>query len=136
MAIGERIHFFRRRSNLTMKALGQLLGFPEKGADVRISQYESNTRKPKKILTRAMAEIFGVSPAALNVPDIDTYIGLMHTLFTLEDVYGLTVDKIDDIVCLHLDRHITKPGSTIWGFFDDWYSMKEKMAHGRISKEE
>lgn len=25
----------------------------------------------------------------LTVPDIDTYIGLMHTLFTLEDMYGL-----------------------------------------------
>ena len=27
MAIGERIHFFRLRNNLTMNGLGQLLGF-------------------------------------------------------------------------------------------------------------
>ena len=40
MAIGERINFFRRRNNLTMNALGQLLGFDKKGADVRIAQYE------------------------------------------------------------------------------------------------
>ena len=29
MAIGERIHFFRLRNNLTMNGLGQLLGFKE-----------------------------------------------------------------------------------------------------------
>lgn len=39
MAIGERIHFFRLRNNLTMNGLGQLLGFEKKGADVRIAQY-------------------------------------------------------------------------------------------------
>ena len=27
---------------------------------------------------------------ALDIPDIDSYIGLMHTLFALEDIYGLT----------------------------------------------
>ena len=51
MAIGERINFFRRRNNLTMNALGQLLGFDKKGADVRIAQYENNSRKPKADLT-------------------------------------------------------------------------------------
>ena len=39
-----------------------------------------------------------VSPHALDVPDIDSYIGLMHTLFTLEDLYGLTVSESDEDV--------------------------------------
>ena len=56
MAIGERINFFRRRNNLTMNALGQLLGFDKKGADVRIAQYENNSRKPKADLTQSMAD--------------------------------------------------------------------------------
>ena len=34
-------------------------------------------------------------PRALDVPDIDSYIGLMHTLFTLEDIYGLTVSEAE-----------------------------------------
>lgn len=83
-----------------------------------------------------MAEIFGVSPEALSVPDIDTYIGLMHTFFTLEDMYGLTIDKIDDTVCLHLDKNISKPGGQLWDMLDDWYVMKDKLAHGRITQEE
>ena len=44
-----------------------------------------------------------VSPHALDVPDIDSYIGLMHTLFTLEDLYGLTVSESDEDICLKVD---------------------------------
>ena len=47
-----------------------------------------------------MAQIFEVSPNALNVPDIDTDIGLMHTLFTLEDTRGLKIGKLDGELCL------------------------------------
>ena len=51
-----------------------------------------------------MADIFEVSPHALAVPDIDSYVGLMHTLFTLEDLYGLHIDEIDGELCLRLDK--------------------------------
>lgn len=136
MAIGERIHFFRLRNNLTMNGLGQLLGFEKKGADVRIAQYENNSRKPKADLTKAMAEIFGVVPESLAVPDIDTYIGLIHTMFTLEDVYGLSVDTIDGTVCLRLEKSITQPGSVLWTMLDDWAAMKAKLNAREISKEE
>ena len=60
----------------------------------------------------------------------------MHTFFALEDIYGLTIDKIDDTVCLHLDKNVSKPGSTLWDLLDDWYVMKDKLAHGRITQEE
>ena len=136
MAIGERINFFRKRSNLTMSALGQLLGFGKRGADVRIAQYENNSRKPKADLTQSMADVFGVVPEALDVPDIDTYKGLMHTLFALEDIYGLTIDRIDDVTCLHLDKFVTQPGTMLWRYLDDWYAKKDKYIHGRITKEE
>ncbi|MCI1768634.1 MAG: helix-turn-helix domain-containing protein [Mageeibacillus sp.] len=115
MAIGERVNYFRKKNNLTMNYLGQQLGFPAKGADIRIVQYVNDSRKPKADLTAKMAEVFGVAPEALTVPDIDTYIGLMHTFFALEDIYGLTIDKIDDTVCLHLDKNVSKPGSTTLG---------------------
>ena len=101
MAIGERIRFFRNLRGMTQKYLGQVVGFPEKTADIRMAQYESGSRTPKAELTESLAGALGVSPLALSVPDIDSYLGLMHTLFTLEDRYGLTVDtgeiqKFDD----------------------------------------
>ncbi len=27
--------------------------------------------------------------------DIESYIGVMHTLFTMEDLYGLRIDKLE-----------------------------------------
>ena len=53
------------------------------------------SRKPKADLTAALAQVLDVSPQALDVPDIDSQIDLMHTLFTPEDVYGLTVSEAD-----------------------------------------
>lgn len=88
MAIGERIRFFRNLKGMTQKYLGMQVGFPEKTADIRMAQYESGSRTPKADLTNNLANVFGVSTSALTVPDIDSYNGLMHTLFTLEDLYG------------------------------------------------
>ena len=46
-------------------------------------------------LTRAPANAFEVSPSALTIPGMDADIGLMHTLFALEDLRGLTIGKLD-----------------------------------------
>ena len=95
MAIGERIKYIRNLKNFTQKYLGQLIGFPEKTADIRIAQYESGTRTPKADITKELAKALEVSPLALDVPDIDSELGLMHTLFALEDIYGLQAEEKD-----------------------------------------
>ena len=105
MAIGERIRFFRNLKGMTQKFLGVQVGFPEKTADIRMAQYESGSRCPKADLTQSLADVLGVSTMALNVPDIDTDLGFMHTLFALEDIYGLKIDKLDDEVCIRLDKN-------------------------------
>ena len=103
MAIGERIRFFRNLRGMTQKYLGQVVGFPEKTADIRMAQYESGSRTPKAELTANLAAALGVSPLALSVPDIDSYLGLMHTLFTLEDRYGLTVETGENGISLRVN---------------------------------
>ena len=95
MAIGKRIRFFRNRKGMTQKQLGEILGFLGKTSDVRMAQYESEARTPKQDLVKEMANIFDVSPQAITVPEIDSYIGLMHTLFALEEMYRLKIGKID-----------------------------------------
>ena len=100
MAIAERINYFRSKCGMTMKYLGQKLGYAEKSADVRVAQYEAGVRNPKEDTVQALAEIFGVAPAAPDVPDIDSYLGIMHTLFTLEDLYDLSADLINGVPVL------------------------------------
>ena len=55
IAIGERIRFFRNLRGMTQKYLGQVVGFPEKTADIRMAQYESGSRTPKADLTNTLA---------------------------------------------------------------------------------
>ena len=59
MAIGERIRFFRTLRGMTQKRLGMLLGFPEKSADVRLAQYETGVRTPKRDITASLAGEIG-----------------------------------------------------------------------------
>ncbi len=47
MAVGDRIKRARNLRGMTQKELGIAIGFEEKSADIRIAQYESNTRTPK-----------------------------------------------------------------------------------------
>ena len=108
MAIGERIRFLRNLKGMTQKWLGIAVGFPEKTADIRMAQYESGSRTPKADLTQSLAQVLEVSPLALTVPDIDSELGLMHTLFTLEDIYGFKIDKVDDEVCIRLDGRVDR----------------------------
>lgn len=136
MAIGERIRFFRNLCGMTQKYLGQVVGFPEKTADIRMAQYESGSRTPKADLTNKLAEIFDISPQALSVPDIDSYIGLMHTLFTLEDLYGLKITELDGEVCLHLDKGMGTNYIAMFEMFSAWEEHAEKYKNGEITKGE
>lgn len=136
MAIGERISFFRNLRGMTQKFLGIQVGFPEKSADVRLAQYETGTRSPKADVTAALANILDVSPLALSVPDIDSYLGLMHTLFTLEDRYGLHVDEMDGEICLKVNVRKNKDAAELHRMLCAWQEQAAKLKAGEISQED
>lgn len=134
MAIGQRIQFFRNRKGMTQKQLGEVLGFLGKTSDVRMAQYESETRIPKHDLVKEMAGIFDVSTHALTVPDIDTYIGLMYTFFALEDMYGLKIDEMDGEVVLRLDK--SDYSTSMNKMLRAWLAEAKKLENGESTKEE
>lgn len=82
---------------MMQKYLGTDDDFPKRGVDVRLVQYEIGSCKPKANLTAALAQV-------LDVTNIDSQIGFMYTLFTLEEVYGLTVSEADGEVCLKINN--------------------------------
>ena len=135
MAIGERIRFFRNLRGMTQKYLGQLVGFSAATADIRMAQYEAGKRTPKADLIEKLAYYLEVSPQALTVPDIDSYYGLMHTLFVLEDKQGFRIDKIDGELCLHLDK--SDPSyHAMFDMLHQWWNEAEKLKQGEITKED
>ncbi len=136
MAIGERIRFIRNLRGMTQKWLGMAVGFPEKTADIRLAQYESGTRTPKAELTKEIAKTLDVSPAALDVPNIESYIGLMHTLFALEDLYGFKIDRLDGEICIRINRQNSSTFAKMTGLLEPWEEMAQKYRNGEISREE
>ena len=121
---------------MTQKYLGTVVGFPEKTADIRMAQYESGSRTPKADLTENLAGVLGVSPLALSVPDIDSYLGLMHTLFTLEDRYGLTVETGENGVSLRVDPRKGKDAAELSEMLTAWAEQTEKYRNGEINRED
>jgi len=83
-------------------------------------------------MIKDIAKIFGVSPLALSVPDIDSYLGLMHTLFTLGDRYGLTVETGENGVSLRVDPRKAELSEMLTA----WAEQTEKYRNGEINRED
>ena len=107
--------------------LGMALDFPEKSADVRLAQYETGSRTPKADITTALAQVLDVSPHTLSIPDIDSYVGLMHTLFTLEDNYGLKVTEQDGELALRVDSCKNKDAARLHEMLWAWREQAAKL---------
>ncbi len=121
---------------MTQKWLGQAVGFPEKTADIRMAQYESGSRTPKDDLVTSLAEVLDVSPMALKVPDIDSNLGFIHTLFTVEDLQGIRVEKKDNEVHLIFDGSKPNTNQSIFKMLSAWAEQSEKLKNGEITKEQ
>ena len=136
MAIGERIRFIRKKLNMTQKYLGLRLGFSEKSADSRVAQYENGRREPKMDILEQIAEILDVSTLALDCPKINNEKEVMHTLFAIEDLYGLSVFFENERVCLKLERCENYNGIEMQLYLTQWMMKKNELRDGKITQEE
>lgn len=88
-----------------------------------------------KMVSNELANIFGVAPQALNLPNIDNYEALLHTLFAIEDIYGLTINTLDDELCLTLD-HENSSYFAMYDMLKAWNKVARKYRTREITKEE
>lgn len=59
----------------------------------------------------------------------------MHTLFALEDIYGLKINKINDELCISLNkRHKCYP--SMFEMLNSWQEEKQKLIDGEITQEQ
>lgn len=70
------------------------------------------------------------------MPDIDTYIGFLHTLFALEDIYGFKITEKDGLICLCRDSSGSAPNDSVIAMLQAWQQQAEKLENGEISREE
>lgn len=137
MNVGYRIKTIRKFRGLTQKELGIRVGFDLKTADIRVAQYESGTRTPKESLLNEFATALNVSPSAFVVPNISSINDIFYILFALEDECGLSVNVLDNRLCLSLNsfENIEKNGDLV-KFFMAWKNKSDALSSGNISKEE
>ncbi len=121
MALGERIKFIRNRRGFTQLHLGVLMGFPEKNADVRIAQIETNVKHPSEKMLERIAEVLEVSVATLKVDDEN----FLQTLFFLEDVYDMTMKKQGDSFVFSLPAELIP---------DEWLKLHDEWKYGVIGR--
>ena len=127
MKIGEKIRKFRTEKGLSQKELAKMAGLSEPA----IRNYELGNRTPSDKQIDAIAGALGISPFAISNPDIESYIGVMHTLFALEEEYGAT------LVCEPGATYITFPaGSDLRNRLSDWGEVFSKSKDGSMTKEE
>ena len=140
MAVGDRIKRIRNFRKMTMKELGMAVGFDENSADVRIAQYENNSRKPKEELLRKIASALDVSYESLADATMDDASGILHALFELDDRYPWmhlveTTDNTDASVP-HKRIAICFDYNLLNDFMTEWMLRKQQMRSGEITREE
>lgn len=136
ISVSKRIRFFRRLRGMTQKQLGVAVGFPEKTADVRMAQYEMGARTPKAGLREQLANTLGVSANALAIPDVDSPVGLMHTLFALEDIYGFQITDSPEGLCLRLNEASLPRSGELRMALLMWHTLRQEMEAGILAKAE
>ena len=60
----------------------------------------------------------------------------MHTLFTLEDNYGLKISEMDGEVCLKVDVRKSKDSVRLHEMLCSWQQAAAMLEAGEISKED
>ena len=144
MTVGNRIKMLRQFRGMTQTDLGIAIGFPEKGANSRIGQYEINYRTPKKELLDEIAHVLRVNPNNFRVKNTGSLQDLMYELLWLDEEYP-------NFIHLFKMRHgagthpFSFSNNTVGIYFNspamneflnEWLVRKQELAEGKISKDD
>lgn len=126
MTIGQKIKKYREAKNLTQKQVALRAGMSEPA----IRNYELGNRTPSAKQIEKIALSLDVSPFAISNPDLESYVGVMHALFYLEENYGVIPGEIDGEICLRFKDKF----STIFTDVEKW--LKEYKTVQKASKDD
>lgn len=122
--LGKSIREIRLRRGLTQREVSEDIGGISESA---LRSYELGERRPKQNTLERIAETLDVAPACFDTYGIERYDELVHALFLLEDRFGIKP-------CA--DRSIRFTDETIQSCVCTWWSWKEFLKEGKITREE
>lgn len=122
--LGKSIREIRLRRGLTQREVSEAIGGISESA---LRSYELGERSPKQDALERIAKALDVAPACFDTYGIEHYYELMHALFLLEDRFGIEP-------CA--DGNIRLTDETIQSCVCTWWSWKEFLKEGKITREE
>lgn len=131
MDVGKKIKRFRTAFGLSQKELAQRAGMSEPA----IRNYELGNRTPSEKQLKKIADALGISMFAISNPNLESYQGVLHALFLLEDEYGIVPKEIDGQVYLSIENKKAVTSNVSDGL-RSWNSELNKLKSGEITKEE
>lgn len=131
MEVGKKIKRFRTAFGLSQKELAQRAGMSEPA----IRNYELGNRTPSEKQLKKIADALGISMFAISNPNLESYQGVLHALFLLEDEYGIVPKEIDGQVYLSIENKKAVTSNVSDGL-RSWNSESNKLKSGEITKEE
>jgi transcriptional regulator with XRE-family HTH domain len=148
MNIGERIKTIREFRGMTQKELGLAVGFDEKTARARISQYEIGNRVPKEDTLIALSKVLRSSVQAINSYSLDTPVDVMEYLFWLDEKMGRKGIDLFRATPTESEMQINVSSSEkeriglflaldgLEAYLAEWFTQKDKLKSGFISDQE
>ena len=116
------------------------VGFDENTADVRIAQYENNSRKPKDELLKKIAAALDVNWRSLYDPVDYAAEDIMFSLFELEEQrVGLRLlDVVDDTDPDFPEKRVGVAFNypLLDRFLTEWLQRRRELRAGEITREE
>lgn len=157
MILGERIKRIRTFRGLTQRELGLKLGYEERNADVRVAQYESGYRVPKKDTLMEIARILNVNYINFIIEAPGCAEDILQTFFWLDEDNRNTFHLFQLVrntgKCNSFDDKSVRYNDTdewpahapvaMWigyglvnEFLREWCLRKEQLKSGEISEDE
>ena len=136
MTLGEQIRQVRRNRGMTQKELGMRLGCPKNSADVRIAQYETGPRMPKKERLEAIAKVLEVNPEIFCRRSPDSEKELMKMLLWMDetDREWVQIGKPEEMARGSVLLVFTE--EAIQEFLKEWMKQKDRLNSYEISERE
>lgn len=131
MTVGEKIKFFRTQLGITQKELAERCDVVES----TIRNYELGKRYPDYNMLNSLAEALGVSYYSLAEPQLNAAAGVLHCMFTLEQLYGLKPVKHEDKIYLEITDE-TYSGAVLKPMLTRWETILQMLNNGEITQED
>lgn len=122
--LGKSIRKIRMRRNMTQRELANAIDGISESA---LRSYELGERCPKQNTLERIAKALDVAPACFDAYGIEHYDELMHALFLSEEAFSIK---------LCADGSIRFTDETIQSCVCTWWSWKELLKEGKITREE